>query len=241
MDGMNEEQVVEMLARRPLMLSILKVVSSSEKGETPGSVALKLNKLSANVARMMSKLNSMGVLGSERMGKMKLYSVPEDKRNAIKAIIKQVVADGVSDARSRLTESFYQNSLYTSLTTQIPHGWKVSSNVELKSGAAMINLDLTISDDTGRVAGVELNMGPPGQHLYALIGKALVFGAKPLQMLILVLLATHAKDYGFLKRIRSVNSQPRFGVILREMPVESETMFAEGVAKEILNIIRSSR
>jgi predicted transcriptional regulator len=241
MVGMNEEQVVEMLARRPLMLSILKVVSNSEKGETPSSVAVKLNKLTPNVARIMSNLNRMGVLRSERMGKRKLYSVPEAKRNEIKAIIKQAVADGVSDARSRLTESFYQNSLYTSLTTLVPDGWKVSTNVKLQSGAAMLNLDLTISDDKGRVAGVELNMGPPGQHLYAVIGKALVSGAKQLQMLILVLLATHAKDYEFLKQIRSANSRPRFGVILREMPVESETTFAEGVAKEIINTIRSSR
>jgi hypothetical protein len=84
-------------------------------------------------------------------------------------------------------------------------------------------------------------MGPPGQHLYALIGKALVFGAKQLQMLVLVLLATHAKDYDFLKQIRSASSRPRFDVILREMPVGSETTFADGVAKEILNTIRSSR
>jgi hypothetical protein len=72
-------------------------------------------------------------------------------------------------------------------------------------------------------------------------GKALVTGAKPLQMLILVLLAARAKDYDFLKQIKSADSRPRFGVILREMPVESETAFAEGVAKEILNTIRSSR
>jgi len=238
---MKEEQIVEMLARKPLMLSILKVVSNSEKGETPSSAALKLNKLTPNVARMMSNLNRMGVLESERMGKRKLYRVPEAKRNEFKAIIKQAVASGVSDARSRLTESFYQNSLYTSLTSLAPDGWKVSTNVKLQSGAAMLNLDLTIADDKGRVAGVELNMGPPGQHLYALIGKALVSGTKSLQMLILVLLATHAKDYDFLKQIRHANSRPRFGVILREMPVESETTFAEGVAKEIINTIRSSR
>jgi hypothetical protein len=60
-------------------------------------------------------------------------------------------------------------------------------------------------------------------------------------MLILVLLATHAKDYDFLRQIRHANSRPRFGVILREMPVESETTFAEGVAKEIINTIRGSR
>jgi hypothetical protein len=60
-------------------------------------------------------------------------------------------------------------------------------------------------------------------------------------MLILVLLATHAEEYDFLKQIRSANSRPRFGVILKEMPVESETAFAEGVAKEIINTIRSSR
>jgi hypothetical protein len=238
---MNEEQVVEMLARKPLMLSVLKVVSNSENGETPSSVALRLNKLTPNVARMMSRLNGMGVLGSERMGKKKLYSVPESRRNEIKAIIKKAVADGVSDARSRLTESFYQNSLYTSLTNLAPDGWKVSTNAKLQSGAAMLNLDLTISDNTGRVAGVELNMGPPAQHLYSLVGKALVSGARSLQILILVLLATHAKDYDFLRQIRSANSRPRFSVILREMPLESGSDFADGVAKEILNIIRSSR
>jgi hypothetical protein len=241
MARMNEERVVEMLARKPLMLSILKAVSESEEGDTPSNVALRLNKLTANVARMMSRLSRMGILTSERAGRKKLYSVPEARRNETKAIIKKAVAYGVSDARSRLTESFYQNSLYTSLTNLVPDGWKVSTNVKLQSGAAMLNLDLTIADDKGRVAGVELNMGPPGQHLYALIGKALVSGTKQLQMLILVLLTNHAKDYDFLKQINSANSRPRFGVILREMPVESETAFAEGVAKEILNTIRSSR
>jgi predicted transcriptional regulator len=237
---MNEERVVEMLARKPLMLSILKAVSESEEGDTPSNVALRLNKLTANVARMMSRLSRMGILTSERVGRKKLYSVPEARRSETKAIIKKAVAYGVSDVRSRLTESFYQNSLYTSLTNLVPDGWKVSTNVKLQSGAAMLNLDLTISDDKGQVVGVELNMGPPGQHLYALIGKALV-AAKSLQMLILVLLAVRAKDYDFLRQIKSADSRPRFGVILREMPVESETAFAEGVAKEIITTIRSSR
>ncbi len=224
------------------MLSILKTVNNSKSGESPSSVALKLNKWAPNVARTMSRLSRMGVLESERKGKMKLYSVPEPRRAEVKSIIEQAVVSGVSDAHSRLTESFYQNLLYTSLRNTIPPGWKVASNVKLKSGISTVNLDLTITDDTRRITGVELNMGPPGQHLYTLIGRAMVgISAKSFHMLIFVLLAAHVEDYGFLKEIRSAKSQPRFGVILREMPVESETTFAEGVAKEIIRIIRTQR
>jgi hypothetical protein len=222
------------------MLSILKVVSGSEESETPTSVALKLNKLVPNVARTMNRLSEMGVLESERKGKTKHYRVPTHQVEEVKSIIEQAMGGGVSDARSRLTESFYQNLLYSSLRKFVPNGWEVSVNPKLHDNAAL-SLDLGVSDGTGLIAGVELNMGPPGQHLYALIGRTVVGISDSLKVLILVVLTTHAKNYGFLKRIRKMDSQPRFGVILREMPVQSETTFAESTAKDIINVIKSSR
>jgi hypothetical protein len=238
---MDRKQIVELLARKPLMLSILKIISASEAGETPSSAAMKLNKLTPNVARMTSQMRRMGILTSKRTGKMKVYTVPKAKHDEVKAIIDEAVASTVSDARSRLTESFYQNLLYSSLSHSVPQGWRVSANPKLKSDDSMLSLDLSLTDDTGQVTGVELNMGPPGQHLYALIGRSLVGVGDAFKMVILVLLTTHAKNYRFLERIRSVNSQPRFGVVLREMPAESETALANGVAKEIVDTIRNPR
>jgi predicted transcriptional regulator len=234
---MSRDELVETLAHKPLMLSVLKIVS--EKSQTPTDVALKLNKLPSNIARMMSALDRMGVLEAERRGKTKLYRIPESKRVEMKSIIEETMNGDVSDARSRLTERFYQNLLYSGLRKVAPNGWNISVNPKLQMGGTTLSLDVGISDESGLVAGVELNMGPPGQHLYALIGRAIVGQREGIRVLILVLLTPHANDFAFLKRIRLLKSQPRFEVILREMPLASETVFAQNTAKEILSIIKN--
>lgn len=93
-------------------------------------------------------------------------------------------------------------------------------------------------DDGSRI-GVELNVGPPGDHFYSTIGKALI-GSKDanLVMLIVVLLAPDSKDYGFPSLIGSGAERPiSFGFICEDMPLKSEVAFGEDVARKIVELI----
>jgi hypothetical protein len=97
---------------------------------------------------------------------------------------------------------------------------------------------VVLMDDVSRV-GVELNVGPPGDHFYSTIGKALT-GSKyaNLVMLILVLLAPDSKEYGFPRLIRAGAERPvSFGFICEDMPLGSEVAFGEDVVRKMMELI----
>jgi hypothetical protein len=92
--------------------------------------------------------------------------------------------------------------------------------------------------DASRI-GVELNVGPPGDHFYSTIGRALI-GSKDANftMLIVVLLAPDSNNYGFPRLIRARAETPiSFGFICEDMPLRSEAAFGEDVARKIVELI----
>jgi hypothetical protein len=121
----------------------------------------------------------------------------------------------------------------------LPSGCGLSKNERIKLNNSKLSLDMVISTNDGSRVGVELNVGPPGDHFYSTIGRTLIGSQDAnLAMLIAVLLAPNSNDYGFPRLICAGAEKPiSFGFICEDMPLKSEVAFAEAVARRITKLI----
>lgn len=226
------------------MLSALRAITQADSPISPSKLSKELGKLAPNIARVLSNLRRMGLLEVEQKGKLRLYQVPRSKKAKVKSIIEHAMLQQISPEpaerpRSWLTESFYQDFLYNALKSSLPDGCRLTTNERIQLNNSKLSLDMVIVMGEGSRIGVELNVGPPGDHFYSTIGKALI-GSKDanLVMLIVVLLAPDSKDYGFPSLIGSGAERPiSFGFICEDMPLKSEVAFGEDVARKIVELI----
>lgn len=238
------EDQVRKLARQPLVLSTLRAIAGADSPVTPSILSTKLGKWGPNIARVLSDLRSMGLVEVERKGRVRLYQVPRSKKAKVQSIIEQATRQQASlepadRSRSWLTESFYQDILYNALENNLPSGCGLSKNQRIEPKNSKPSLDMIISMNDGSRIGVELNVGPPGDHFYSTIGRTLI-GSKDanLAMLIVVLLAPNSNDYSFPRLIRAGAERPiSFGFICEDMPLKSEVAFGEDVARRITKLI----
>jgi hypothetical protein len=208
-------------------------------------LSANLGKWGPNIARVLADLRGMGLLEVERKGKVRLYQVPRSKKAKVQSIIEQAMLQQISPEpaerpRSWLTESFYQDLLYNALKKYLPSRYRLAiSNERIELKNSKLSLDFVILMGDGSRVGVELNVGPPGDHFYSTIGKVLLGSNDAnLAMLIVVLLAPDSNKYGFPRLIRAGAETPiSFGFICEDMPLRSEVGFGEDVARKIVELI----
>ena len=227
-------EVTEALRKGPLMLTVLSTVLDSESGLTVSELVARTGKWLPNVMRVLKDLTVWGLVEAERERGAKVYRVPITKRRFVKSIVDRASRGTESSSQ---TERFYKNVLAISLKQLLLEGYEVSSDERIRLGKSLLNLDLVIRRENGHLFGVEVNIGPPGEHLYAVLGKTSCLHSKELVMLIVVLLAPEAQHNEFVERIVSRPNEGwcRFAIIYAQTSLDSK--MGEETAKKIIALI----
>lgn len=233
----DEEELVEALKKSPLLRSVLSTSLESESGLTASDLAAMIGKLLPNVMRVLKDLTAWGLVVTESEKGTKLYRVPFARRRYIKSVVDR--ASRVTESSSQ-TERFYKNVLANSLKQLLPHGWEISADERISLGRNKLNLDLVIRKKNGHRFGVEVNIGPAGEHLYAVLGKACCFQAKELIMLIVVLLAPLAERDEFVERIASRPHQGWCKLAFTYAQTSLDAEMGKKTAKEIITLIEKA-
>jgi len=239
------EDQVQKLAHQPLVLATLRAIAEASSPVTPSALSKGLSKLEPNIAHALRNLRNTGLVEVKPKGRMRLYQIPCSKKAEVQlmieqAMLKQTSSELAERQRIHLTKRFYQDIIRRALMKALPNGCHIATNEKIKLNNSQLDLSTVISMNDGTRIGVELNVGPPGNHFYSTIGKALTFKAANLVLMIVVLLAPNSRDYNLPRLISAGSGSPAsFGFVCEDMPLKSAPVFGEETARKIMDMIKN--